>query len=386
MRVIIAPLFLREHSLEPLKRVIAAQEGIKEVLVAPDDLIANQLLQGDVDAVFACVGNVTFDQELERLQRLRGMTRAPILAIGPATEAKVILRTVQIGADVFLDQADLEVELNTAMARLQLRPEAKRKGQLMAVLSAAGGCGASTLAANIAAALAKNHGLCALIDLNPGRGDLTALLDLKPQYTLADACRNETRLDRPMFEKLLERHESGIRLLAASPSFDDARGLTSRGISQAIALAREVFTHAVVDMEDCFHDEQVAVLEQADIILVIARLDFTTLRCTRRVTDHLTKLGIDRSRRKVIINFHGQAGELETDEAEAALGEAINYFVPYDPKTINAANNLGSPAFLRSPNAKVCLTMAELSKISSSAPQGSSGLLPKLRNLWKAIG
>ena len=43
------------------------------------------------------------------------------------------------------------------------------------------------MAVNISAALAREHLRCCLVDLNPGRGDLAALLDLRPQFSLAEA-------------------------------------------------------------------------------------------------------------------------------------------------------------------------------------------------------
>src|SRR5258706_561520 len=78
------------------------------------------------------------------------------------------------------------------------------------------GSGSSTLAVNLATALAKDHKSCLLLDLNLGAGDLAALLDLKPTHTLADLCRNSTRMDQAIFERSLVRHSSGILLLSPS--------------------------------------------------------------------------------------------------------------------------------------------------------------------------
>ena len=76
----------------------------------------------------------------------------------------------------------------------------------------------------------QEHGQCGLVDLKPGRGDLPALLDLRPQFTLADICRNLARLDRGMFEKMVVRHSSGVHLLGVPPSFGDARAITPQGV------------------------------------------------------------------------------------------------------------------------------------------------------------
>jgi pilus assembly protein CpaE len=173
--------------------------------------------------------------------------------------------------------------------------------------------------------------------------------------------------------------------LAAPPNFDDARTLTSVGVNQAILMARSIFPQTVVDVEDCFHDEQVTVLQQATGILLIGRLDFTSLRNARRVLDQLHKLGINRLRVKIVINHHGQASELPLDEAEDALNDKLTRFVPYDPKTINLANNMGIPAAIKDPNTKMSRAIVELAKIDFDNTTGASGLIPRLRNLWQAI-
>src|SRR5207302_1489643 len=115
--------------------------------------------------------------------------------------------------------------LESVLARLQIKQEANAPpGRLLALLAASGGSGSSTLAVNMAVVLAKEQQRCALLDLKPGIGDLAALLDLKPQFNLADLCLNVARLDRAMFEKMLAKHSSGVQLLASPQVFGKARG------------------------------------------------------------------------------------------------------------------------------------------------------------------
>src|SRR5947209_4325950 len=157
------------------------------------------------------------ERGLEALRTVRSLaTGGCVLAVGQASEPKLILRALHEGADHYLDQAELETGLEAALERRRTKHEGSAPaGRLVAVLAASGGSGASTLAVNVAAVLARDHGQCALLDLKPGRGDLAALLDLKPAFHLADLCVNACRLDQAMFEKALARHESGVHLLAS---------------------------------------------------------------------------------------------------------------------------------------------------------------------------
>jgi pilus assembly protein CpaE len=314
------------------------------------------------------------------LRQVRPLTSAYILVVGQASDADLIMRALHEGADHYLSETDLEKGLDTVLARWQTRSgvRAPSAGRVFALLSTSGGTGTSTLAVNIAAVLAREHGKCALIDLKAGKGDLAALLDLNPAYHLADLCRNVSRLDQAMFEKVLTPHASGIHLLAAPQAYGDARLVTPQGVGEVLSLARKLFPFVVIDLEDCFHEEQVLTLRQAGVILLVSRLDFTSLRNVRRILDQLNDVGVERSVVRLAINRHGQPNELPAQEAEEALGGQRAFYVPDDPKTVNGANNTGVPVILKAPTAKVSQALAQLTKDLLERRRSKSSLLAKL--------
>jgi pilus assembly protein CpaE len=165
-----------------------------------------------------------------------------------------------------------------------------------------------------------------------------------------------------MFEKVLVPHPSGVQLLASPQVFGGMRVVTARGVGQALTLARMLFPHVVVDLEDCFHEEQVVTVREATVILLVVRLDFTSLRNARRILEHLTELGVPEARVRLVANRYGQPGELPLAEAEAALGVKIAHHVLDDPRTINRANNTGIPAVLKAPSARVAQSMSQLAR------------------------
>jgi len=313
------------------------------------------------------------ERGLEVLAKLRQQVPGYLLAVGQASEPKLILGALHQGADHFLDEAELESGLEAALSRMHRKEEnTALTGRVVAVLGSSGGSGGSTLSVNLAAVLAKEHQRCALIDLKAGRGDLAALLDLKPAFTLADLCLNLSRLDRAMFEKVLIAHPCGVHLLGAPQMFGSTRVVSAQGVGQALAMARRLFPYVLVDLEDCFHEEQVLTIGQAAAIVLVVRLDFTSLRNARRILDHLNELEIPETQVRLVANRYGQAGELPVGEAEKALGMKIAHYVPDDPKTINAANNLGIPAVLRAPSAKASLGITRLAKVLLERRRGEA--------------
>jgi pilus assembly protein CpaE len=305
------------------------------------------------------------DAGLEVLRRVRHTIEGRLLVVGHAGDSRVILRALQNGADYYLNQDELEAEFETGLTRLRLNGGKQGpEGRLVAVLSASGGTGASTLAANIATVLAKDEKKAALIDLKPGRGDLAALLDLKPQFTTADLCTNAQRLDRSMFERMLVAHVNGVHLLGAPQNFQDIRRVTPAGVLEGIRLARTHFPCVVADIEDCFHEEQIVALRQATSILLVTRLEFNSLRSCRRILEYLQELDVAPSKVRIVVNRYGQPNELPVDEAETALGQKLSQFVPEDPKTVNGANNIGIPVVTHAPNTRVAQAIMNVARTS----------------------
>ena len=277
-----------------------------------------------------------------------------LLAVGPTADAKLVLRALRAGAVDYVDLADLEVDLEAAIQRLTAAAEAPQEpGKLIAVLSPNGGGGSSTLAVNVAASLAKQHKNVGLIDLKLESGDLSALLDVKPTFTLADLCQNSARLDRVMFERSLVTHESGIHLLAPPHELAEVAHVHADTVGLALSLARASFPYVIADLDHSFREEQLVVLRQSDVILVVFRLDFISLRNVRRTLEYMELLGISRDQVRLIANRHGQSQEVPLSKAEEALGSKVAHTVPDDPKAVNRANNHGVPVVISAPSAKV---------------------------------
>ena len=295
------------------------------------------------------------------LAAARSLGQGRVLVAGPAGDSRLVLQALRAGASDYLDEAELEADLQAALARLGLRTRfGPQPGRTIALLGPSGGCGSSTLAVNVATVLAQQHQSALLLDLKLQTGDLAALLDLRPAHTLADLCQHAARMDRVMFERSLVRHASGVHLLAAPRSLADVRHVTAEGAQQALALGRALFPYVVADLDHSFREEQLPFLRQADVILLVLRLDFNALRHAQRSLDYLRDLGLSSERVRLVVNRYGQPKEVPCGKAEEALGAKIFHYVPDDPKTVNRANNNGVPAVLESPRARVSRSVARL--------------------------
>jgi pilus assembly protein CpaE len=302
------------------------------------------------------------DRALSVLAEAKDTSRGRVVVVGPSVDPKLVVQALRGGAEDYVDEEDIEADLVVALGRLKRELAAKsgEEGRVIAVLAPSGGSGSSTLAANIATTLAKEHKSTILMDLKLESGDLSALLDLKPTHTVADLCQNVSRLDRVMFERSLARHSSGVHLLASPLQFTDIPSVSAEGVRKALGMAKLMFPYIVVDLDHSFHAEQVEALKQANQILIVLRLDFASLRNARRTLDYLDKLAIGRDRIQIVVNRYGQPKEVPFAKAEEALGLKIAHYIPDDPKTVNRANNDGVPVVIESPSAKVSKSLMKL--------------------------
>ena len=331
------------------------------------------------------------DRALNLLRKIRSQVAGPVLAVGLASDSKLILRALHEGADHYLDEADLEAQLEAVLQRLQIKEDAVRQpaGRVMAMLGASGGTGASTLAVNLAGVLAREAGRCALIDLKPGVGDLAALLDLKPTHNLADLCLNAARMDRAMFESAMVLHPSGVHLLAPPQMYEDIRLVTAQGVNKTVQPGPRCVP---------LHRDRSGRLLPRGTGGGVAAVGFHSAGVSSRfhvASQHQTHSRLfgasghrTGERVRLVINRYGQAKELPLSQAEEALGRKIAFIVPDDPKTINAANNAGEPAVFRTPSAKVSQSIVQLANGLIKPDSGKSSTVRqavKSVNGWLAV-
>ncbi|MFO1092914.1 MAG: hypothetical protein U0992_06305 [Planctomycetaceae bacterium] len=325
---------------------------------------------GGIDLVLLVV-SVDIDRAVQILQELRKRTKASLIVIGAARDPNVILKIVHTGPDDYLDiEDDLGVQLQRTLDRRRTsQPAGKDEGKLVTFVSHSGGSGCSFLATNLAVTLARLHGKCALCDFNLRRGDLSALLNLKPRYSISDLSRNVARLDQGMLEQSLLQHDSGVQLLAAPASLADVHPITSDVATQLLRLLRASFPFVVGDLEDFFHAEQIQLLRASSAVCFVLRLDFTALRNARRTLDYLEREGLDLSRVHIVVNQYGRHKELTVGQAQKVLSRKVSLFVPYDQKTVVSSLNRGVPVAWETPKSKIAQAIERIAeKIALSEP------------------
>jgi pilus assembly protein CpaE len=342
-------------------RIEAAANGVEAL-----SLITSK---GVPDVVITDV-NMPLMNGLELVKRLREdrrTARTPIIVLSAAKQEQDILAGYSHGADDYIgkpiDLAVLAAKIETILRQTRVVAEvtaAPRKlGVVIAFAHGKGGVGATTLAANVAAALAADGKSVVLIDLNLQFGTAAMFFDLRPRATIVEFARGDvTRITDEDFTQFLADHTSGVRILAAPPSPEEAELVSVGAVQQAIDLARGGRDAVVLDLAAKLDEITLAALDVTDIVCVVSAPHLASLRSTSDTLAMLTRIGISEERILVALVRNTAKG---IDDAGVAkfLKRKADIVVPFAEKA-DAAADLGVPYVLAEPSDKTAIALKQL--------------------------
>lgn len=225
---------------------------------------------------------------------------------------------------------------------------AQRAGQIVAVFSAKGGVGTTTLAVNTALSLRKEHGQrVTLVDGSLPFGDVAVFLDLPPNRSVMDLVVNPEQIDADYVEGALTTHQrSGMKVLLAPPRPEMAEMVTAEQLRRSLAVLRESYDFTVVDTWSCLDERVLTILEVADTILLCFSLDLPAIKSTKVFLEVSELLRFPTEKVvPVLIRSTGTQG-IEIRDVEATLGRPLGAQIGNDARLASRCINEGNPIVL----------------------------------------
>jgi pilus assembly protein CpaE len=359
-----------EDPIRKLCTVYLAKRGYRVEAVA-NGVEALKLIEskGAPDLVVTDV-NMPLMNGLELVKRLREdrrTARTPIIVLSAAKQEQDILAGYSHGADDYIgkpiDLAVLAAKIETILRQTRGVAEviaAPRKlGMVIAFAHGKGGVGTTTLASNVAAALAADGKSVVLLDLNLQFGTAAMFFDLRPRTTIVEFARGDVnRVTEEDFSRYLADHPSGVRILAAPPSPEEAELVSVAAVQQAIDLARGGRDAVVLDLATKLDEITLAALDVSDIVCVVTAPHLAALRSTSDTLAMLTRIGIA-DERIVVALVRNSAKGIEDAGVAKFLKRRPDVVVPFAEKA-DAAADLGVPYVLAEPNDKATIALRQL--------------------------
>jgi Flp pilus assembly CpaE family ATPase len=216
------------------------------------------------------------------------------------------------------------------------------RGRIYAFFGPKGGMGVTFMAVNMAAHLnALSGGRLLLLDLNLQLGNVYPLLDMEGRLSLYDWIYRSQTSEIPPFETI-DRHASGIYVLG-NPRFELQRRVTPEEVESLLSICRSYFRFVVIDLPSGFDGNNLAVIDNADLIYLILEANIPSVYATRHTMDLFKQLGIPDGRIKVVLNRYQSSDEITPKDIEKALETKIYHRIPNDYKAVITSMNEGIP-------------------------------------------
>lgn len=267
------------------------------------------------------------------------------------SESATIIELLRADVRDFLRRPLSGTELRSVMDRLFTRQAGATKveqGRVATFLSNKGGVGKSTLAVNVATALAlQRPDDVLLVDMALQGGTCATMLDLKPTTSIVDAVRERDRLDGTLLRHLALKHPSGLRLLAAPGDALEGAEVDDEAAARILHLARRTFAYVIIDTFPMIDSVVTTVLDLTDVGFVVVQGTAPAVAGTARFLPVLEGLGVPPSRQRLVLNTNYKPflGNLRPGDIAERLQRTLDFVVPYE-KRVLVSMNTGSPHIL----------------------------------------
>jgi pilus assembly protein CpaE len=323
---------------------------------------------------------------------VEGGTELPIALLGPldlfgacsvvsAEPARATVTAVEAGELLLVPKDELTESFDDARSfRSPLRRVAEQRqslidgiaqrtrmpsgeGRMIAVYSPKGGAGKTTLALNLAAALAEGHpGEVALLDLGLPYSDAALLAGLAPTTCLARLGPVSRDFDALVLSAALQ-HPARFFLIPVALKPEESDLVTAEAVTACVAALRRDFRYVVVDCPVHLSDAALSVVENANTVVLITTPRLPVLKDV----PHLLQIFENVLRRPagtthLVVNHPGPRPAITREDIENVAGRPVLLEVGFDPLADRAAleGDLLWSAEPRGPVAQRCRELAQL--------------------------
>jgi len=225
------------------------------------------------------------------------------------------------------------------------------EGSVIAVYSPKGGSGKTTVAVNVAAALAQKHrGECVLLDLGLPYNHVSLTANLVPTNSLA---LHEGAADDELEEILLSaciHHPVGMMVLPGSLRVEQSELITPQLVQRALHALTRNFTYVVVDMGVSMSETALGVIERAGQILLIVTPELTSMKDAKELlVIFQSVLNIPPGKIKVVLNRPRATTMVDRANVERSLGRQVDIELDHDGYRCDKASVTGELLMVGSP-------------------------------------
>jgi pilus assembly protein CpaE len=359
------------------REFLAGMDGIKfdgEVRDPEAFLTQNQAQPADL-ALVDLDGSTTLPGWLESL--IDQMPQTEVMVCSHSRDPDFLIKIMKLRAGGFLSLPLDRKEFSSLL--LRVREEKQKRhysgdGQILVLAGAKGGVGTTSIATNLAVALAEcNDGGVVLVDLARPFPHVGQFLDLVSSHSIKDLVDSASNLDQIFVKKIVQKHHSNLEVLLSHPQFHLDFPLVNNidAMGKIFPVLRTAYDWVVVDLGTSLDRFSAWMLRQADQIFLVTELDIPNLQNLKIIRTLFRDWDINEHNVKFMVNRHTRDYALGLKDLENIFPQRIFYTLPSDYLHLIEAINQGEPLGERTPRSKLWRRLRELAAelVEQSKPE-----------------
>jgi pilus assembly protein CpaE len=286
-----------------------------------------------------------------------------VLVIGAVNDITLYRQLVARGVSEYLVPPFQPLSIIRSISALFADPDAPFLGKQISVVGAKGGVGASTIAHNLAWALAENtHVNTTLVDLDLSFGTTALDFNQDTPQTIADALLAPERADNAVIERLLTRATERLSLFTAPANINQIIDIPDESYAMVIESVRRNVPYMVLDLPHAWSHWVRNTLIASDEVIIVCQPDLASLRNGKNMIDQLKGHRVNDHAPRLVLNMCGvpKRPEIPMKDFAAAIGVDPDIIVPFEPEVFGMAANNGQMISETSPAAKSSIAIDQL--------------------------
>lgn len=222
-------------------------------------------------------------------------------------------------------------------------PVAKRAGNIICIFSPKGGCGCTTIAVNLSVALAEKKHRTLLIDGSLQFGTVSVMLNMKTNHTLLELVERSADLDADLVSSIALTHESGLKVLLAPARPEMSELVKVDHIQTLFPYLRQLYDFIIVDTSSNINEVTLAMLDQADRILLVTEQTLPSLKTARDFLNLSQALSYKPNKVMLTVNRMDNKQRVSVKDISNILKRPVIITIPIDWENASRAADQGKP-------------------------------------------
>ncbi|MEM1273076.1 MAG: AAA family ATPase [Pseudomonadota bacterium] len=247
-------------------------------------------------------------------------------------------------------QPDPEPTVQNGEGGVQSKQKLSSPSALFAVQKLAGGCGATTLAVNLAwelATLDKDAPSVCIIDLDLQSGSVATFLDLSRREVITELLADTATMDEDSFRQALTSYDDKVSVFTSPSEIVPLDMIGPEDVERVLEIAKDCFDVVIVDMPSSIVQWTETVLARSDVFFAVMELDMRSAQNAMRFIKALqsedlplekVNFALNRGPRMTDLNGKGRVKKL----AES-LGVKISTMLVDGGKQVTECSDHGVP-------------------------------------------